>query len=103
MRHFLIRYQFKGESREAWHQHVARFISELEHDPDLKGKISYRCMKEREGSGYYHLAEASDDQAISTLQHKDFFKRYTEETKLAAGGAVEVLPLEIIIETTHVA
>ncbi len=100
MKHFLIKYQFKNGTREAWHQHIDQFIGWLNSDPDLKGKISYRCMKEKDGTGYYHLAAASDDQAIKALQSKDFFKRYTEETKLVAGGEVEVVPLELIAETS---
>ena len=33
------------------------------------------------------------------LRQSPFFARYTEKTKQAAGGAVDVLPLEIIAET----
>ena len=58
-------------------------------------------MKIREGSEYFHLAAAADEQAIKTLQQRDFFKRYTEKTKLAADGDVVVSPLEIIAETMH--
>jgi hypothetical protein len=99
MKHFLIEYRFTNGTREEWHQDIARFISALDNDPDLKGRILYRCMKSREGSSYYHLAAAPDDQAIKTLQQRDFFKRYTEQTKLVAGGDLVVSPLEIIAET----
>jgi hypothetical protein len=101
MKHFLIKYHFKEGSPEAWREHIGEFISALENDPELKGRIAYRVMKHRDGSGYYHLAAASDDQAVSALGRKDFFKRYTEETRRVAGGEVEVLPLEIIAETMH--
>ena len=101
MKHFLIKYRFKNGSKEEWHQEIARFISALDNSPALKGKISYRCMKSREGSDYYHFAGAADDQAIKALQAQAFFSHYTEKTKLAAGGEVEVLPLEIIAETRH--
>ena len=99
MKHFLIKYQFGSGSTEAWHRQIAQFISALDNDPDLRGKISYRCMRGKDGTSYYHLAAASDAQAISALQSKDWFKRYTEETRMVAAGAVEVLPLEIIAET----
>jgi hypothetical protein len=56
-------------------------------------------MKIRDDSAYYHLATAADDQAIKTLQQREFFKRYTETTKRVAGGDVVVSPLEIIAET----
>ncbi len=99
MKHFLIKYQFKNGSPEAWRQHIAQFISGLDSDPDLRGRISYRCMKEKNGAGYYHLAAAADDDAIKALQSKEFFKRYTEETKSVAGGEVEVVALEMIAGT----
>src|SRR5882762_2269988 len=99
MKHFLIKYRLTNGAKEQWHQDIAAFIAALQSDPALKGKISYRCMKSREGLDYYHLASAADDQAIKTLQAQDFFKRYTERTKLVAGGEVEVLPLDIIAET----
>jgi stalled ribosome alternative rescue factor ArfA len=101
MKHFLIKYRFDGGSQQAWHQEIARFIAALDSDPALQGKISYRCMKSKEGSDYYHWAAAADDQAIKALQTSDFFRAYTEKTKLAAGGEVEVLPLEIIAETQY--
>jgi quinol monooxygenase YgiN len=100
MKHFMIKYRFKEGSREAWHQAIASFIAALEADPTLKGRISYRCMKARNDSDdYYHLAAAADDDAIKALQANAFFARYTEETRHASGGSVEVLPLEIIAET----
>jgi hypothetical protein len=99
MKQFLIRYQFKNGTREDWHQEIAKFISAVDSDPELRGRITYRCMKEKEGANYYHLATAADDQAIKALQQKEWFKHYTEKTKLVAGGEVVVSPLEIIAET----
>ena len=99
MKHFMIKYRFANGTKTEWHQAIAQFISALNDDPDLNGKISYRCMKIRDDEAYYHLATAADDQAIKALQAQDFFKRYTERTKLVAGGEVEVLPLDIIAET----
>ncbi|MGB7542964.1 MAG: hypothetical protein WA373_13410 [Burkholderiales bacterium] len=101
MKYFMIRYQRANGTQEEWHKDIVRFISELDNDPELKGKILYRCMKIREGSDYYHLAAAADEKAIKTLQQRDFFKRYTEKTKLVAGGEVVVTPLEIIAETAQ--
>jgi len=101
MKPFLIRYKFDpaSGSEEEWHRKVAAFISALETDPELKGRISYRCMKVRDGRDYYHLAEPLDEEAPKLLQQRDWFKRYTEETKRVGGGTVEVLPLEVIAET----
>jgi hypothetical protein len=99
MKYFLIKYQFKVGAPEAWREHIANFIAGLESDPELKGKISYRCMKERDSTSYYHIAGTADEAATRALQGKDFFKRYTEETKRVAGGEVVVTPLEIIAET----
>lgn len=99
MKHFMIKYHRKNASQDEWHQEIARFIAALDSDPELTGKITYRCMKGRDGSDYYHLAGAADEQAVKALQSRAFFSHYTEKTKQTAGGEVEVLPLEIIAET----
>jgi len=99
MKHFLIKYRFKAGSQEDWHKAIDGFIAALNSDPAVKGKIAYRCMKNRDGTDYYHLAAASDDSASKALSNQAFFKRYQEQTKLAAGGEIEVVPLELIAET----
>ena len=99
MKYFLIKYQRKKGSEDEWHRSIAEFIAALDGDAGLKGKISYRCMKRRGGTDYFHLAAVADDEAVKALQSRDFFTRYTEQTKLAGGGEVEVLPLEIVAET----
>ena len=99
MKYSMIKYQFKGGSEEEWHREIGRFVAALESDPVLKGKISYRSTKHKGGTDYYHLAAAADEQAVKALEDRDFFSRFKEQTKIASGGAVEVLPLEIIAET----
>jgi hypothetical protein len=99
MKYSLIKYRLQNGSEEAWHRDIAEFIAALDGDPALQGKISYRCMKSRTGPEYYHIAAAADDQAVKTLQERPFFASYKEKTRLAAGGAVDVLPLEIVAET----
>jgi hypothetical protein len=99
MKHFMIKYQFANGTAEEWHREIARFISALDADPELKGKISYRVMKNRDDGSYFHLAAAADEHAIKTLQARDFFKHYTEKTRQVAGGEVVVTPIELIAET----
>jgi hypothetical protein len=99
MKQFLIKYRLQNATPEAWHKDVADFIAAIDSDPALQGKITYRCMKNRDGSDYYHLATAADDAAVKALQQSGFFSRYTEKTRQVAGGTVEVLPLEIVAET----
>jgi hypothetical protein len=99
MKHFMIKYRRVNGSEEAWHAKIARFISALDGDPALAGKIKYRTLKVVDGTDYYHLAEAADEAAAKALASRDFFKLYKEETSEASGGGVEVLPLELIAET----
>ena len=56
-------------------------------------------MKNRDDLSYFHLAAAADEQAVKTLQSRDFFKHYTEKTRQVAGGEVTVTPVELIAET----
>ena len=99
MKSFLIKYTFKSGTKEQWHQEIARFISALDTDPELAGRISYRCLKNRDGRDYYHLATPMDDEVTKILQTKDFFPHYQAQTKAAGGGEVEVIPLEVVAET----
>ena len=97
MKHFMIKYQFANGTPEEWHREVGRFIAALDTDPELKGKISYRVMKNRDDTSYFHLAAAADEAAVKTLQSRDFFKHYTERTRQAAsGGEVTVTPIDVI-------
>lgn len=101
MKHFMIEYQLGNGTAEEWHREIDRFIAALDDDRELKGKISYRCMKNRDDSSYYHLAAAAAEGTIKTLQGRDFFKRYTEKTRQVAGGEVTVTPIELIAETAQ--
>lgn len=101
MKYFLIKYTFTTGSPDAWHAEIARFITALENDPELSGKISYRCMKSKNGPECYHLAAAVDEQATKILGERAFFKHYTAESDVASGGTIEVVPLEIIAETAY--
>ncbi len=99
MKHFMIKYQFANGAPAEWHAEIGRFIAALNKDADLKGRIHYRCMKNRDDSSYFHLAAVEDEQAVKTLQSRDFFKHYTERTRQVAGGEVTVTPIELIAET----
>ena len=100
MKYNMIRYQFANGTPEDWHREVARFIAALDGDPELKGKIGYRVMKNRDDSSYYHIASVVDDAAVKTLQSREFFKAYQAKTRsVAADGQVTVTPIEVIAET----
>jgi hypothetical protein len=101
MKHFMIKYKFAHGTPEEWHREIARFIAALDNDPELKGRIIYRCMKNRDDSSYFHLASAADDAAVKVLQQREFFKHYTEKTREVAGGDVVVTPIEWIAETSR--
>ncbi|MCK1709795.1 MULTISPECIES: hypothetical protein [unclassified Bradyrhizobium] len=100
MKHFMIKYEFKNGTTEAWHQEISRFIKAIDADPELKGRIGYRVMKNRDDSHYFHLASVSDEAAQKTLQSRDFFRHYQEMTrKVATGGEVTATPIEWIDQT----
>ena len=101
MKHFLIKYRFQNGTTEDWHREIGRFIRAIDADPELKGRIGYRCMKNRDDGQYFHIASVTDDAAQKTLQSRDFFKHYTEMTRKVAGGEVTVTPIELIDQTTQ--
>lgn len=100
MKHFMIKYEFKNGTTDAWHREIGRFIKAIDSDPELKGRLSYRVLKNRDDGHYFHLASVTDDGVQKTLQSRDFFKAYQEMTrKVAAGGEVTVTPIEMIDQT----
>jgi hypothetical protein len=101
---FLIRYTYRLDpaSEVEWHRKVAAFISALDADPELGGRISYRCTRIKGSADYIHIADAVDDDAIKMLGQRPFFRQYTEETSRVAGGVVDVSPIETIAETQTV-
>jgi hypothetical protein len=101
MKHFMIKYQFANGAAADWHSEIDRFIAALNDDPELKGKIIYRCLKNRDDAEYFHLASAVDEDAIKTLQSREFFQHYSEKTRQVAGNGVVVTPMELIAETTR--
>ena len=101
MKYFLIKYRFATGSKDEWHAEIARFIAALESDPELAGRISYRCMKAKEGADYYHIASPVDDAAAKALGERAYFEHYTAASDRVSNGTVEVIPLEVVAETTY--
>ena len=101
MKQFLIKYRLAHGSQEAWHQEISRFISALDSDPELAGRVSYRCMRRGAGPEYLHIAATQDDEAAKVLQTRAYFKHYTEQTRAVSGAAVDVTPLELIAGTAY--
>ena len=102
MKRFLIHYTLLPDSGpvDAWNGQVRAFIQALDADPELRGRIRYRCMKARDRNEYFHLAEPLDDEAAKLLGERDWFKRYTQEMRRVGGASFEVLPLDTIAETS---
>nr|WP_246752041.1 hypothetical protein [Bradyrhizobium diazoefficiens] len=99
MKHFMIKYEFKNGTTEEWHQEIGRFIKAIDDDPELKGRIGYRVLKNREDGHYFHLASVADDDAQKALQSRDFFKHYSATTRQVSGGEVTATPIEWIDQT----
>ena len=43
------------------------------------------------------------DEAIKSLQKRDYFTHYTEQTRRVADGKVDVLQVEVVAETRRLA
>jgi hypothetical protein len=99
MKHFMIKYELRNGTKEAWHREVNRFIKAIDADPELKGRIGYRVLKNRDDGNYFHLASVADDAAQKVLQSREYFKAYQAMTRQASGGEVTATPIEWIDQT----
>ena len=99
MKYFLISYRLEQGMEERRREEIATFIAAIDGDPELRGRVSYACLKVRDGDQYFHLATVADAAAQQTLQSRAFFQRYTAATEAVAVGEVDVTPLDFIAQT----
>jgi hypothetical protein len=95
----IITYTFTTGARDDWHRQIAALVAAMNTDPDLKGRIAYRVLKERNGDRYWHIASAVDDAALKALQDKDYFRRYQAANRRIGGNSHQVVGTETIAET----
>ena len=91
----LIQYKLKEPSK-AWEREVLAFIQEIDCDPSLRGRVSYRCLKQQDGVSFCHLAAAVDDNAIDDLKRRPFFKPYSERLRAVAANGPEFTKLDVV-------
>ena len=86
-----------------WHGEIAKFVSALDGDPALNGKISYRVVKRHDEPEYFHIATVHDEAAAKVLQGRGFFTGYSARNREISGGSIEVVPLDFVAETRQTA
>jgi hypothetical protein len=95
----IIVYTLKNGAREDWHRQVEAMVTRMNADPDLKGRIAYRVLRQRNGDRYWHVASAIDEAALKALQGKDYFRSYQASTREVSGGTIDVVGTETVAET----
>jgi hypothetical protein len=91
----LIRYTI-GEPSEEWEREVLAFIRAIDCDASLRGRVSYRCLKETDGVSFCHIAVAVDDTAVEELKQKPFFKPYSIRLRAVANAGPHFTNLRIV-------
>ncbi len=95
MIHSLIRYSISRPS-EDWEREVLAFIQAIDREASLRGRLSYRCLKESDGVSFCHIAAAVDDSAVEDLKKKSFFKPYSAKLRAVAGGEPHFTKLQVV-------
>jgi hypothetical protein len=91
----LIEYRIKEPSK-TWESEVVPFIEAIDGDPSLRGRISYRCLKQQDGVSFCHFAAASDESAVEELKRKPFFKPYSERLRAVAESGPKFTKVAVI-------
>jgi hypothetical protein len=94
----LIRYAIR-EPSEDWEREVSAFIQAIDRDPSLRGRVSYRCLKESDGVSFCHIAAAVNDSAVEDLKERPFFKPYSAKLRAIATRGPEFTKLQVVGET----
>jgi hypothetical protein len=91
----LIRYTIIEPSEE-WEREVLAFIRAIDCDTSLRGRVSYRCLKETDGLSFCHVAAAVDDAAVEDLKQKPFFKQYSARLRAVAKAGPHFTKLQVV-------
>ena len=91
----LIRYTVEAPNEE-WEREVLAFIQAIDGEASLRGRLSYRCLKESDGVSFCHIAAAVDDSAVEDLKKKPFFKPYSAKLRAVAWRGPEFTKLEVV-------
>jgi hypothetical protein len=90
----IIKYRHTTGTTEDWHREIASFITRLTAS-GAQGRSAIAAGAATARTTI--ISRCSTTRRIALA--RDFFKHYTEATRLVSGGSVEVVPLEMIAET----
>jgi hypothetical protein len=91
----LIRYTI-SEPSEEWEREVLAFIHAIDRDTSLRGRVSYRCLKETDAVSYCHVAAAVNDGAVEDLKQRPFFKTYSKRLRTVAKVGPHFTKLQVV-------
>jgi hypothetical protein len=91
----LIRYSINVPN-EDWEHEVLAFVRAIDRDPSLRGRVSYRCLKEGDGVSFCHIAAAVNDAAVDDLKERPFFRPYSAKLRAIAKCEPEFTKMQVV-------
>ncbi len=94
----LIQYDYSGDE-VPWRAAVEEFTGEIDADPVLKGKFSYRVSIAADGIGRVHVGAWENEDILAHLQSQRFFKDFAAKVGEFAGGGQKALRIKLAAST----
>ena len=95
-----VQYEFSGNEAE-WDAAVATFVQEIDADPDVSGRFTYRVTRVKDGSKRIHWGQWDVPETIQLLQSRDYFRMFTAKLQELHGGKLEPTLVSILHSTKN--
>jgi hypothetical protein len=93
-----LQYEFSGDENE-WNAAVATFVQEIDEDPDIAGRFTYRVTKAKDSNKRIHWGQWDVPETLQTLQSRDYFKAFALKLQQLYGGTLSPTPVSILHRT----
>ncbi len=84
----LIRYDYSGDEAD-WQAAIDGFVQALNGDSEVGGRFSYSVNILPDGVGRAHVGRWDNDETLSLVQSRDYFKAFAGQVQGFAGGELE--------------
>lgn len=94
----VVRYRYDGDDA-AWRGVVTTFVDAIGADDVVRGRFRYTVTTARDGVTRMHIGRWDSDEALKTVQSRDYFRAFSEAIQHFAGDTLESARIDVAAAT----